>query len=426
MSYIDTYGLGKVFLGSTQIGKVFLGSQLVYQYGSGPTPPGPTTTIPYIRGGMDGSYIDTGITVDNTVKVIVWARNFNPSGGALFGSQVAVSSSAFLIGTYGEYNTGRIRVDYANATTQANNQFANLSGYHKYELYQGVLKVDDVTVASITDTTFNSNYNIHLFGLNRGGNHISTTLPTDICACKIYKSGTLVRDFTAVSGGLYDAVSGTTFTNSGSGSLVYGDFDPDAYAPLEYIECTNAQFFDTGIYGKGNMQIALKLRIVGTSVGYPTAFGNYRNRVSGSYFMLQFSNTSYPNRYANFFINTSTANQMYNNNSSRLTNRDIVFYKNATSCQLAENHSLIGTKRTFSVSASFTAPDTIILGSAQNTGTISTGGAFNGYLYYAGFGAERNFVPALVNSVAGMYDTYNDVFYPSTSGTPFVAGPALS
>lgn len=427
MSYIGANGIGKIFLGNTQIAKAYLGGTLVYQYGSGPTPP-PVVGKAYIRGGADGSYIDTGITADNTVKVIVWARNFNPACGALFGSQTDVNSSALMIGAYTEYNTGRIRLDYANSSIQIDNQFTNLSGYHKYELYQGVLKVDDVSVGSITDTTFSNAYNIYLFGVNRTGSNIGCSLPIDICACKIYKNDVLVRDFTAVNSpsvGLHDAVSNTLFTNVGSGSFTYGSFNQNAYTPLEYIECTNAQYFDSGINGKGDMQVSVKFRVVGTSVSYPSIFGCYRDSVNGSYFLLQISNASYPNRYANFHINTSTANQMYNNSSSRLTGRDIVFYKDATSCQLAENHTRIGSKKTFSVSASLTTPDTMVIGSAKNTGTISAGGAFNGYLYYVGLGKDGNFVPASVNNVAGMYDTYNDVFYPSASGTAFIAGTTL-
>jgi hypothetical protein len=50
---------------------------------------------------------------------------------------------------------------------------------------------------------------------------------------------------------------------------------------------------------------------------------------------------------------------------------------------------------------------------------------FYGYIYYIGFGTDKNFVPAKVNNVAGMYDTYNDVFYPSASGAAFIAGSEL-
>jgi hypothetical protein len=47
---------------------------------------------------------------------------------------------------------------------------------------------------------------------------------------------------------------------------------------------------------------------------------------------------------------------------------------------------------------------------------------FIGNIYYVGFGSQCNLVPVKVNGVAGMYDTYNDIFYSSISGTDFTAG----
>ena len=38
----------------------------------------------------------------------------------------------------------------------------------------------------------------------------------------------------------------------------------------------------------------------------------------------------------------------------------------------------------------------------------------------------RDFVPYMVDGVAGMYDTLNDKFYASTSGTAFIAGPKVT
>ena len=37
--------------------------------------PAPTGKVAYIRGGDDGSYIDTGIIPDNNTRIVVWARN---------------------------------------------------------------------------------------------------------------------------------------------------------------------------------------------------------------------------------------------------------------------------------------------------------------------------------------------------------------
>lgn len=423
MSYIGANGIGKIFLGNTQIAKAYLGGTLVYQYGSGPTPP-PVVGKAYIRGGADGSYIDTGITADNTVRVIVWARNWNPTSGALFGSRVALSQDTFAIGTHSAQNTGRIRLDFAQSnTTYADNQFSNLSHYHKYEYYNGELKVDDVTVATATSGTFSNQYNIHLFGLNNAGTHANPGLPIDICACKIYKNGTLVRDFTAVNApsvGLLDAVSGTVFTNAGSGSFTYGSFNENAYTPLLYVACDGQQYFDTGLYGSESTKVVTKFRPTSTTKTYYQLFGT-RNRTEGNTLMLELmlGNESYANRY--FYARYKAgSNTVYN--SASQTNNDLVYVHNANVFTLYKNNSQLGTKT--ATASSFTTTYTMYVGSSNMSGSWNVY-PWKGYIYYIGFGANKNFVPASVNNVAGMYDTYNDVFYPSASGTAFIAGTTL-
>lgn len=60
MSYLGTNSIGKIYLGGTQISKAYLGDQLVYQYGSGPTPPPVVTPVFYNYLYFDGTaYIQT-------------------------------------------------------------------------------------------------------------------------------------------------------------------------------------------------------------------------------------------------------------------------------------------------------------------------------------------------------------------------------
>ena len=394
----------------------------------GGTPPTPTN-VAYIRGGADGSYIDTGITADSTTKVIVWARNWNPTSSFLFGSRTSTGVDGFSLGTHTGTQTGLIRVDYAQTNiTLSSDAYDKLGWYHKYELYHGVCKVDDVVVATATQSAFSNQFNIHIIGNNNGGTHMDANLPIDICACKIYKNDVLVRDYTAVntpSIGLYDAISNTVFTNAGSGSFTYGTFNPNAYTPLQYVSCTNAQYIDTGIYGRGSTQVVTKFRIVGTSVSYPSIFGTLRSGTASTYFLLQLGDATTKNRYADFYINSTSPSSLYANTSVTLTDRDVVFAKTSTTATLYENNARIGTQRTFSIPSSFVTPDTLLLGGENLNQSPRPYGFMYGYIYYAGFGAERNFVPGLNNNVAGMYDTYNDVFYPSATETPFVAGPTL-
>ena len=391
------------------------------------------TRIKYIRGGADGSYIDTGITADNTVKVIVWARNFGPATGFFFGSRVAAGQDTFGLTTVTGPNLGRIRVDYAQSiTTFTGDQFKNMSGYHKYELYDGVLKVDDVVLATAQTGTFVNNYNIHLLGTNTSGTHSIPSMPIDICACQIYKNNILVRDFTPVNSpniGLYDAVSGEVFTNAGSGAFTYGTFNPDAYTPLEYIVATADQWFDTPAKVAYGDYVVAKFRNTETTarVSFPFGVNTHIDNTRYAFRVYYGSATSLNSRFYMEYGQRSgsdpTAVSLYNSTNPRLTDLDLVFFKQQQYGYLYRNNTQLSYGGSSYASASFETKNGITIGTASNGKQSDY--AFKGYIYYVGVGSKGAFVPAKVNGVAGMYDTYNDIFYSSETSTPFIAGPEL-
>lgn len=386
-----------------------------------------STLVPYIRGGADGSYIDTGITPDSTTQVIVWARNWNPStsNNMLFGyMDSSNNTNGFSLATWATASTGRIGVYYGvynNPYVIVDDAFKYLSGYHKYELNAGVFKVDDVTLATAPSTTISTNGTIHLFGRNTGGTHNNTASPIDICACKIYKDGVLVRDYTPVSSpsvGFYDSVSDTVFTNDGTGSFSYGEFNPDAYTQLEYISTNGAAYFDSGIYGGNSLNYVCKFKteINGRKTYWPTLFGCQTTSSSKRY-MLIFGPS-----------NSSTINQCaYCNYSSTLVYRSFVDGTPYVCVKDGNTFTLYtgNTQKNQQTAANYTYTTdyTIYVGANNAAGTV--GDFYHGRIHYIGFGTQRNYVPAKVNDVAGMYDTYHDVFYPSATSTPFVAGPTI-
>lgn len=420
--------IGKVYLGSNPIGKAYYGSNLVFQKGGGTTPPGPPpTSIAYIRGDTDGAYINTGITADNNTRVIVWARNFNPHCGVLFGSRVANGNTMFGVGAYGGTAIDRIRVDYGNVNGYVDGQYVNMSSYHKYELDGNVFKIDDVTVFTATSATFDTGYNIYLFTMNTSGTAGTNMTAIDICAAKIYKSGILVRDYTAVntpSVGLYDAVSGTVFTNAGTGSFTYGTFNPNAYTRLEYIETAGSSWFDTGANVTYDDIVVSKFRPTGDT-----------KRV---YFLfacpiLEFESIKYSYRgylgnatdlYRRFYVEMSNTvaagstipvTMIYNSTNPNLKDATLVYIKNTNKSRLYKNNSAIGSEGTSSEATSdFVSPNTLVIGDS-GTGTET----YVGRIYYFGIGSKRALVPAKRGSRIGMYDNYNDVFYTSDTNTPF-------
>lgn len=430
MIKLGTNSIGGVYLGTNKIGKAYLGSNLVFQKGSSPTP---STMIPYIRGGADGSYIDTGITPDNTTRVIVWARNWNPatSNNMLFGYMDSGSNSnGFSLATWATASTGRIGVyfgDYTNPYTIVEDAFQYLGGYHKYELDGKVFKIDDNTVATSGSTaTISTSGTIHLFGRNTGGTHSNTASPIDICACQIYKNNVLVRDYTPVNSpslGLYDAVSDTVFTNAGSGSFTYGTFNPDAYTPLEYITTSGSSCFITPAIGTYSLPIVIKFKPTGTSKSWYSPLGGRNNTGDTKRCEVYTGNTSYSNCRL-YAILGSSDQQLYTSSTAGATRKELIVVKNNNAFSAYYNHAAFGSTVTFSADASYNTNAPIGIGATWQAHDSSYVSYFVGDIYYVGLGGY-NLVPAKKNNVAGMYDTYNDVFYQSESSTPFTAGPEL-
>lgn len=388
------------------------------------------TGIPYIRGGV-GSYIDTGITPDSTTRVIVWARNFNPNSAYFFGSRVAYGNSAFYIAANTTTNSCRLSITYGNADSlypTSGTHEAYLSNYHKYELNGPKLYVDDTLVATSTGTFTGNNLNIHLLGLNNNGTHESMSVPADICACKIYKGGVLVRDFTPVESpnvGLYDAISDTVFTNAGTGSFTYGAFNPNAYKPLEYIVASGAAAFTTPAIGSYALPIVIKFKPTGTSKAWFSPLGG---RTETERCEISTGNLSYSNcRLYSVLGNAESSTTMYNSTTVGAVRKDLVVVKTRNTFTAYYNKATFGSAATFDVASSYSTGTKIGVGATflDYTGNPHWGSYFVGNIYYVGLGDCCNLVPAKISGVAGMYDTYNDTFYQSITSTHFTAGPEL-
>ena len=419
MSYLGNTKIGKMFLGNTEIAKAYLGTDLVFQKGGG------SSAIPYIRGGgSGGSYIDTGITADDSVKVIVWARNFNPGSVSLFGSREAAAQNAFYVNALslsgGGVRVGGMQVGYGNSNTNYDNdQFHNFGNYHKYELFQGVLKIDDTTIISAPSATFSNSLNIHLFGNNDNGTHIESYYPIDICKVEIWKGGVLVRYMTPRElpvPGLYDSVTSTLFTNAGGGNLVYGAFDMSGYTQLQYIECASRAYINTGILGTYDLPIVIKFQPGGTTPAYRNLLGGRTSSSSGRC-EFQIGTSSDLNKA--YYFNYNTAQNVVYNTASQ-TGNDMVWIKSNNTSRLNKNGTQLGTITGSAGAFSTTYP--LFIGAMNNAGSPVNG--FLGRIYYAGFGAERNYIPVIYNGVAGFYDTYGDTFSPSLDND-FVAGPTI-
>lgn len=319
-------------------------------------------------------------------------------------------------------NTGRIGGQFNSESFYSGDAFGLMSNYHKYELNANELLVDGVVVASAASATFSNQRTIAIFGINSGGTILSPASPIDVCSCKIYKNGVLVRDYTAVNSpsvGLYDAVSGTVFTNAGSGSFTYGEFDKNAYTPLEYISDEGGAYFDSGAKGGYSVPIVSKFRFT-DNTNNVTLLG-YRGSSDWCEFDINYGSTV---KMYYRLASTATWGALYNATQANFVNQDIVLVKGTTnSAWLYKNATQIGSTVSPSASSSYVTSGNLFIG-ALNLGS-SYAQPFTGRIYYVGIGSSRSFVPAKKNGVAGMYDNYNDVFYPSATNTQFIAGPTI-
>ena len=392
--------------------------RIILAAASTPTP----ERVSYIRGGGDGSYIDTGIKATDTTRVIVWARNWLPYSENLFGCRTSSTAGAYILTACDRNYADQVRFRFGTQEIFVDDGIRDFyTNYHKYEIDGNKFLLDDELKATLSATTLSNNLNIHLFGMNQADTHVAMPYPADIHACQIYQGGILVRDFVAVNSpsiGLYDSVTDTLFTNQGDGSFTYGLFNPNAYTPLEYIATSGDSIFHTELFGTGSMDFMAKYQL-NTTDAWPTLFGAQTAKNVKRY-GLTFGDTSIAG--SRLYIMNNSQNVTYSKGST-MNGETYIVSKVATKCYVIKDHVKISELN--STAYTYTTECDIAVGTLNKAdGAAST--PYKGLIHYIRLGQERNYIPALVGGVAGLYDTFNDKFYQSETNVQFAPGPLVS
>ena len=203
-------------------------------------------------------YIDTGYKPNNTTEYEIIGY-MNPSG--VFG--VSRWSGEPTYDTFGAHSITANPLDYYGR--YSSNKYLNLpsSVFSKQIVWKHTSTNISVKNAidgtsyvnqNIVTDTFQSTYNLWIFGFNNMGTILSRSVGCKINAFKIWDNGILVRDYipcldTNNVPCLYDKVEQKAYYNSGSGSFTYGN----QITPVEYIESTGTQYIDTGIIAKSGL-----------------------------------------------------------------------------------------------------------------------------------------------------------------------------
>ncbi len=167
-------------------------------------------------------YINTGFTPNQDTRVVCRAKcPVSTTTNFLFGARVsnAASQYAFLGAAAGTF-----RSDYATVWGSFPSSL-NTSDTILIDKNKNVTTINGGNAVTATATTFSAGSPLALFGVNTAGT--ITYGKVTIHRAKIYDNGKLVRDMVPArnsSGtlGMYDLVSGTFYTNAGTGTFTAG------------------------------------------------------------------------------------------------------------------------------------------------------------------------------------------------------------
>lgn len=169
-------------------------------------------------------YIDTGYKPNNNTRVQCKFELLE-SGRAygIFGSRIAYQNTAFDLFAYGQNSSKDFQDDYGS---NVNAPMASTLGIYEIDKNKNVTNLNG-NIYTFPSSTFQSNYNMYILGINTAGSTNIQLGSLKIYSCQIYDNGTLIRDFVpckTIEGvvGLYDTVNGAFYTNSGTGSFIAG------------------------------------------------------------------------------------------------------------------------------------------------------------------------------------------------------------
>ena len=175
----------------------------------------------------DGNaYIDTGVKVANTTAFNITIKLLSTTSKEfwLFGARIALGNgqlTPYWKGTKWEWRYGSQVVSGSTFTLSANTiyRISNVAS-------SNIMKVNDSYSITSSASTFSTNNNFYLLGMNNNGTKAKCYDDLLLIAGELYTNGIKVRDYIPVrvgtTGYMYDKVSGQLFGNAGTGSFVLG------------------------------------------------------------------------------------------------------------------------------------------------------------------------------------------------------------
>lgn len=188
-------------------------------------------------------YIDTGFKPNQTTSISINALMETPQryANVIGGSRNSSRTASFAVLLYKDVFCS----SYGTQNNITSSEAYEVNKKYETKLDKNLFYVDGTLLTTHDSQTFQSDYNIYLFGWNDGGTFdADQSLKGNIYSAKIWDNGTIVRDFIPCYRksdnviGMYDLVTKTFFTNSGTGTFTKGN-DKNHYKIPVNIKTTN-------------------------------------------------------------------------------------------------------------------------------------------------------------------------------------------
>lgn len=169
-------------------------------------------------------YINTGFKPNNNTRVQCKFELLESSRAyGIFGSRIGYKNTAFDLFANGQNSSKDFQDDYGS---NVNAPMASTLGIYEIDKNKNVTNING-NIYTFPSSTFQSNYNMYILGINTAGSTNNQLGSLKIYSCQIYDNDTLIRDFVpckTIDGviGLYDVVNSVFYTNAGTGSFIAG------------------------------------------------------------------------------------------------------------------------------------------------------------------------------------------------------------
>ena len=190
--------------------------------------PSTYTQVEYIQS-SGTQYIDTGMKATQNTAVKIVIEGLTNASNKILGSRSSATSNNFSILTgqvsgnlsivtdFQNYQNNRLSVNIAN----------NLDDKFTISISKTKMIINSTEQAISSYTNFTTPANIYIFGASGTYPAGYVNASTKLYSCKIWNSGTLVRNFIPCYRnsdnviGLYDTVNDNFYTNAGTGTFTY-------------------------------------------------------------------------------------------------------------------------------------------------------------------------------------------------------------